>query len=387
MHLKVKNHFIKSHFAIAPVVFSILLLFPSVLLAYSNPVLKVLLFRTTQTVKFSSTNPILVSQGNSDIAYSKEIWIGLEDSAHFRLNNRKIQKTALFLKSPKKISVKKSGTNRSRNYLGLIEIRLAKNGFYVINRIPVEAYLEGVLNAEISTKWPTEVVKAQAVISRTFALYKKHERRKQAWHLSSGLSDQVYHGVNISDQRGLHAIEKTRGIVVTYNGKLAQTFYHSNCGGVTEDAGELWKYSYPYLKVIKVPFGSEDPRFNWETGFSSQQITKIARRFGFKGRTVHNIEITKLSPSGRVSHLALDGSDKIYIQAKDFRRLAGYQKIQSLLFEVIKTPTGYHFKGRGNGHGVGLSQWSAKEMADLGYRYHEILQYFYPGTKLNHYSQ
>jgi stage II sporulation protein D len=245
----------------------------------------------------------------------------------------------------------------------------------------VETYLEGVLNAEISTKWPIEVVKSQSVISRTFALYKREKRKNRMWHVTSDFSDQVYLGADITDKRGLHAIQQTRGIVVTYNGKLAQTFYHSNCGGITEDAGALWSSSYPYLKVKKVRFGKSDPRYYWQASFTQKELKKIFQKLGFRGSTVYELTLSEFSKSGRVSKMYLNGSPAISFTAKDFRRAAGYRKIQSLLFNISKTPGGIIFQGTGNGHGVGLSQWSAKEMAEKGNSYHEILNFFYQGTK------
>ena len=287
----------------------------------------------------------------------------------------------ILLHSKSAITVQTLRKQYSRRYKGVIELVPTDYGFYVINHIPVESYLEGVLNAEISTKWQIEVVKAQTVISRTFALYQKEKRENNIWHVSSGLSDQVYKGSDIVDQRGLYAIRQTRGIVVTYKDKLAQTFYHSNCGGTTEDAGALWKVSFPYLIVKQVPFGKSDPRFRWEATLSNRKIEAIFKNLGYRGGKIKNLSISEYNPSGRVKKLVVNNSPKMEFLAKDFRRKAGYKQIQSLLFQVVRVPGGFYFKGSGNGHGVGLSQWSAKEMAEKGYLYHEILHFFYTGTK------
>ena len=230
-----------------------------------------------------------------------------------------------------------------RKYHGMIEIRPYSRGLYVINHIRTETYLEGVLNAEISTQWHMDVVKAQAIIARTYALFKRRARNNKWWHLTSGSRDQNYMGANMVDKKGKRAIRETKGIVVHYRGQLAQTFYHSNCGGVTEDPAALWRFSLPYL--------------------------------------------TDRTASNRAAELAFVGDyGEEFMNASQFRRLAGYDKIQSLLLDVVKTADGFYFEGYGNGHGVGLCQWAAKEMAESGYRYEDILHYFYDGIRIRHHQ-
>lgn len=361
------------------------LIISSKLHAYSNPTIKVLLFKTSQSVKIGSPSGLISVNHNIRFKNSRSVKIKPNGKNTLLIDDVAALTSPLKLKSESNISVRKLNSRFSRRYQGIIEVRPYKKGVYVINHLPIESYLAGVLNAEISTKWAIEVVKAQSVISRTFALYQMENRKKRLWHVTSGLSDQVYLGADIADKRGQHAIQQTGGIVVTYQGKLAQTFYHSNCGGVTEDAGALWKYSYPYLKVRNVPYGKSDPRFNWETRMSEAELKRVFRKLGFKGEKITELTISDYSPSGRVADIYLNGSPKYAFKGKDFRRVAGYRKIQSLLFNISGIPGGVLFSGTGNGHGVGLSQWSAKEMAEKGYRYPDILEYFYQGTQLKQY--
>lgn len=380
-----KNKAAKTGYIICLLFIALFFVAPLQAEAYNNPTLKILLFQSSHPVKFSSRHPIAVIREGKMLEQATTVRISPLASNYLKMNQKKYRRRILYLKSKDDISVSLDHSKGSRRYKGVIEIRPSGSVLSVINHLPVETYLEGVLNAEISTQWPIEVVKAQAVISRTFALYKKEERSHRPWHLTSGLSDQVYKGTDIADKRGIYAIRQTRGIVVTYQNRLAQTFYHSNCGGVTEDASSLWEYASPYLKVLRVPYGSSDPRFEWDATLSHGEVTAIARKLGFKGSQVRLLAISELSPSGRVSALSVNNSSSETLSAKDFRRAAGYQRIQSLLFKVVRVPGGFYFKGKGNGHGVGLSQWSAKEMAERGYRYHEIIQYFYQGTRLKHY--
>ena len=363
----------------------LLLIISGKLHAYSNPTIKVLLFKTSQTVKISSPSGLIPISHEIRFKNDRSLKIKAKGKSTLLLDNIVPLTKPLLLKSESKISVLKPNTRFSRRYQGLIEVRPFKKGVYVINHLPLETYLAGVLNAEISTKWAIEVVKVQAVISRTFALYQMENRKNRLWHVTSGLSDQVYLGADIADKRGQHAIQQTRGLVVTYQGKLAQTFYHSNCGGVTEDAGALWKYSYPYLKVRTVPYGKSDPRFSWEARMSQADLERVFRKLGFKGQNIKELTISEYSPSGRVAKIYLNGLPQNSYKGKDFRRAAGYRKIQSLLFKISGIPGGILFSGTGNGHGVGLSQWSAKEMAEKGYQYYDIIEYFYQGTQLKRY--
>ncbi len=361
------------------------LIISSKLHAYSNPTIKVLLFKTSQSIKIGSASGLRPVNHNIGLKDNRSLTIRSKGKNALLIDGFVSLTNPILLKSESKISVRKSNSRSKRHYQGIIEVRPFKNMAYVINHLPMESYLAGVLNAEISTKWAIEVVKAQSVISRTFALYQMEKRKKHMWHVTAGLSDQVYLGVDISDERGAFAIHQTRGIVVTYQGKLAQTFYHSNCGGVTEDAGALWKYSFPYLHVRTVPFGKSDPRFNWEARMSQKELLQVFRKLGFKGQKITELTISEYSPSGRVATIYLNGSPKNSFKGKDFRRIAGYRKIQSLLFKISGIPGGILFSGTGNGHGVGLSQWSAKEMADKGHQYSDILEYFYQGTQLKQY--
>lgn len=352
---------------------------------YSNPTLKVLLFKTSAPVLVKSTHQLSVKgidlYKNEDI----QIWIKPASSTKINFNNRLLIHSSLVVSSSGTIKLKKQTANASRRYKGNIEFKPYSGGMYIINHIPIESYLEGVLNAEISTDWPIEVVKAQSVISRTYALHKREKRIDAAWHLSSGHFDQVYKGAGISDKRGRYAIQKTRGIVVTYRNKLAQTFYHSNCGGMTEDPGNIWKTRLPYLKIKSVPYGQDDPRYYWKTTISDQAMKRILRKSGISVKNLKEVYISQRTLSKRAFELVIMGDSMRKVAAYDFRKMAGYQKIQSLLFNIIRVPGGYYFEGKGNGHGVGLSQWAAREMAQSGYNYQEILNFFYSGVKLYHY--
>lgn len=353
--------------------------------AYSNPMIRVLLFKTSSPVILQSLTPFTTEQGREGKKKLKRIEVRSYSNQNI-IYNRKIIQKHLLLSNQGSTLVKKKEKSGFLRYWGEIEIHPFTGGIYVINVLPIENYLEGVLNAEISTKWDMDVVKAQAIIARTFALFKRNERKNKLWHVTSGSGDQVYLGMNVADLRGRFAIRKTHGMTVYHQGKLAQTFYHSNCGGITEDPAAIWSSSMSYLKVKNVPYGQEDPRYYWSQKLSERELLRIARRSGQQIYSLNDLKIASWTTSNRAAKLKFFGDSTVTLLAKDFRRLAGYKKIQSLLFTVAQVPGGYLFEGQGNGHGVGLCQWAAKEMADLGYSYKKILHYFYTNIRIQSYQ-
>ena len=361
------------------------LLTPFAEAAYHNPEVRVLLFSTTSGVVFSHQNSLVIENGQLENTRHRKLVVKRVRANKVMVNNQYVHPGSLWIRGNPETRVQQIGSSVNRGYLGRIEIKPFAKGLYVINHVPIEHYLEGVLNAEISTKWHMEVIKAQSVIARTFALYKMEKRGNAAWHLSAGQYDQVYLGVDIADDRGKRAIGATRGIVVSFNGKLAQTFYHSNCGGMTEDPGYIWRTSLPYLRVKSVPYGQKDPRYHWETTLSEKELLTLLRKSGENLNSVKKLFINKQTSSKRAFELVFVGKRPVKMLAYKFRKLAGYRRIQSLLFDVIKVPGGFHFRGKGNGHGVGLSQWAAKEMAEVGYKYHDIIYFFYSGIRLKIY--
>jgi len=350
--------------------------------AYRNPNLKILLFKSAAGVYLTSLQEMTLRSPAAPIGIGKRILLTPDGPRGLRVNNRLPAGNTLLIKTSGKTQVMNLDDETQRTYLGDFEIRLLTSGLHIINSIPTELYLEGVLNAEISTRWHIEVVKAQVVVSRTFALFKRQQNIDAHWHLSADHHDQVYKGVEIADQRGLSAIRATTGIVVGYRGELAQTFYHSNCGGITADPQNTWKYRLPYLKIKPVPFGKTDPRYHWQRFITDSEMLAILGRAGLPDTPVDRIAISKRTPSNRVLELTVFSHKPHVISGNAFRKASGFQTIQSLLFDMIKVPGGYRFEGTGNGHGVGLSQWSAKEMAERGYKYHDIIFYFYDGTEL-----
>jgi stage II sporulation protein D len=272
-----------------------------------------------------------------------------------------------------------------KDYRGDIEIlRDDKNGLLVINELDVEDYLKGVLNEEISAKWHPEAIKAQAVVARTYALYQKENRKDNLYHMEATTLDQVYGGARREDERTNNAVENTREIVLTYEGKLAKAFYHSISGGATEDVIDVWGGDENnYLKSIKCNFDKDAPNYQWEIEIDTVDLEIILSKNGIKLDGIQSIEPVTFTSSGRVAELQIihkNGTKKI--SGVNFRKMIGYETIRSTLFRIKEGDGSFIFYGRGSGHGVGLCQWGAKGMAEKGYSYIDILKYYYPGIKI-----
>lgn len=271
------------------------------------------------------------------------------------------------------------------DYRGNIEIlRDDKGWLIVINELDVEEYLKGVLNEEISAKWHPESIKAQAVVARTYALYQKENRKDNPYHMEATTTDQVYGGARREDERTNKAVEDTRGIVLTYEGKLAKAFYHSISGGITEDVTDVWGgEGNNYLKSIKCDFDKDAPNYQWETEIDAVDLEMLLSKNGIKVDGILSIEPLSFTSSGRVSELQIkhkNGTE--IISGVNFRKIIGYETIRSTMFKVKEGDGSFIFYGKGSGHGVGLCQWGAKGMAEKGYSYIDILKYYYPGIEI-----
>jgi stage II sporulation protein D len=272
----------------------------------------------------------------------------------------------------------------NKPYRGLAELVVADKGILVVNQLPLEEYLVGLINCEISSAWPIEAVKAQAIIARTYALNRKMARSAAQYHLESSVIDQVYEGCLIEDSRARRAVLDTEGEVLTFGGGIIQAFYHSSCGGRTESSENVWGASLPYLKGVDCQYCLTSPTSTtWEYKLSLKEIEERLRSAGHKVSGLYDIQPGAVNSRGRLRQvvlLASKGGGKI--SGEQFRKAIGYGVIKSTRFTLKNSKNEISFFGSGNGHGVGLCQWGAKQRALDGFVSREILSYYYPGTEL-----
>ncbi len=271
-----------------------------------------------------------------------------------------------------------------RSYRGEVELRKRKNGrILVINDLDIEDYLRGVIGAEIPSDWEDEALKAQAVASRTYALYQKKASGSRAYDLVATVDGQVYAGRSGERETTVRAVRETEGIIITYGGEAIPAFYHSSCGGHTESAWELWGIDAPYLRGVDCDCQEISKYGTWEKRLSTASAAAALRRQGYHLSGITSVEIDGITTAGRVKQVAIRYAGGIErIPAEQLRAAVGYSAIPSVFFEIEMEGGEIVISGRGLGHGVGLCQWGARVMAQRGYAYKAILQHYYPGTTL-----
>ena len=270
-------------------------------------------------------------------------------------------------------------------YRGQVVIRRDKKGrLNIINEVNIDDYLYGVLPHEISPAWPLEAMKAQAVASRTLALYRKRRSRAKDYDLDATIFAQIYRGMEGEDRRTNQAVEETRGKVLTYQGKIVNSIFHATCGGHTEEAKNVWAGSEePYLKSISCTFCKDSPYYQWEKRIKKGDLRNVLEEKGLDLSRIKEIEITEKSPTGRAVRIAVRHRKATQpLMANNFRLFLGPDLLRSTLFTVSKEKNEFIFKGRGWGHGVGMCQWGAKGMAEKGKDYKEILKHYYTGVEI-----
>jgi len=305
-------------------------------------------------------------------------------------SNSRAKKLVFGQKSIKNKPVRVQAVNgpirvNGKNYRGSVELRRKQNGrILVINDLDIEDYLKGVIASEIPQKWEFEALKAQAVAARTYALYQKRSAGNRSYHMLATVSSQVYNGSSGEASNAVRAVLETRGIVLVYQGKVIPAFFHANCGGHTEDAAELWGIDAPYLKGVDCECQDIVVNGLWEKRIGLPRIAGVMRQLGYRLNEISDIGIGIITPAGRVKEVAVrsEGMTSL-VPGETLRAALGNTEIPSVFFELELSDGEAVFSGRGSGHGVGLCQWGAKEMAQRGYDYQAILSHYYPGTVLN----
>jgi stage II sporulation protein D len=298
-------------------------------------------------------------------------------------------------------------TWNGKRYRGDLEIRATRSGLFVINRLPVEDYLRGVIPLELGAIADSELaaMEAQAVAARsyTYVRLSDPDLRRRPFDLVATTTDQVYGGEAAESRVGDEAVEQTAGEVIEYNGRVVNAPYFAACGGMTAAASEVWRESdVPYLRPVSdlIPgsggryYCDGSSKFRWTRTFSGAQLESLLERYmhrkaGALG-SVRTVIADGPTPSGRVASLTLVTDRDFYrFRGNDIRnvlRSANGEILNSTYFE-LETDVGANghvssltLRGLGNGHGVGMCQAGAIGRARAGQDYRTILATYYPGT-------
>jgi len=253
-------------------------------------------------------------------------------------------------------------------------IRVQHQGHIIT--VDLESYVASVLAGEVSPSWPKSALQAQAVAARTFAILRMRERKNQPFHVQSSVMDQVYKNHKV--QAFTEAAKATSGQVLFYDNRLAETSFHSTCGGKTTDSHSIWGRPYQHLKGVTCDNCKSSNTYNWKENISLQEIeSKLKQK-------ISEIKISSRSSDGRVQTIEILGAaSPVRMSGHELRMMLGPMKMKSTLLSTIKViKDKLQIAGRGFGHGVGMCQYGALGLAKKGKRYQDILAYYYPGTYL-----
>lgn len=253
-----------------------------------------------------------------------------------------------------------------------------------IVEMPLEEYLYGVVAGEMDVNWPKEALAAQAILARTFTL-EKMARGGVKEHEADASTDiaefQAYNAEKINENVKA-AVDETRGEVVTYDGELIKAWFFADAGGLTASSAEEGlsynKTETLYIQSVEDPGANLEDNDNrhWEVRFSLDEVNAALEQIGVAmPADVNSAEVVEYGASGRAVTLAI-GTAKV--PAVAFRLAIGSEKMKSTMIEDIAVKDGeLYIAGRGYGHGVGMSQWGARALAEQGRDAEEIIEYYF----------
>lgn len=281
-----------------------------------------------------------------------------------------------------------------RIYRGKLRLVSTPGGWEVINVVDLEQYVAGVIGWEMIASWPVEALKAQAIASRTYALFEMERRRGSGdqWDLDDTTQFQVYGGVGPADNpkhwretaNVLEARQATTGVVLTYEGKGFRAYFHSTSGGATTDPATalLTDDVIEPLKGVELgEFDKDSPKSSWQINMASSEVKARLIEKGVTPSDIIRIETDEAGASGHAITLKLydrRGHHRV-VSAVAIRQALG---LFSTRFNAEKNGDEWVFRGSGYGHGCGMCQWSARGMAKAGWDSDRILDAMYPGSEL-----
>jgi len=252
----------------------------------------------------------------------------------------------------------------------------------------IESYVAGVVAGEMKNDWPMEALKAQAILARTFVLkfcQDKHSKYDGA-DISTDVSEAQAYDAESVNGRVEQAVAETRGRVMAYGGELTNAWFHAHSGGMTELPSVALEYREEdpaYLKSVESAESDKAPESarEWTARFTVDQVAKACADAGTRiSEAVRKVELGEKGESGRIKTLLVNGES---VSAPSFRIHIGANKLRSTLIDSVELDGDeVIFKGRGFGHGVGLSQWGAYQMAEEGRSARDIIEKYYPGVEI-----
>ncbi|MFZ5954123.1 MAG: SpoIID/LytB domain-containing protein [Candidatus Dependentiae bacterium] len=314
-------------------------------------------------------NKLKYAANNLTITYQKGYW---------HINNKKFNTNRVLI-----IPCKDYLTFNINQYKGAILLDSRNDKTYLINILDLEDYVYCVLKTESWPGWPLEVNKVFAIACRTYAIHMiTHNNKKNSYHLKNSNLHQTYKGMHTRDDLKL-AVEQTKGLFLAHNNKPIIAMFDICCGGVIPSCIDGFDF-------VKAPYLARDYActhckrckvFNWSAEYSLDQLEKILQQEINSLKKLKTIKINKKDKAMLTKEVMVVGSSgwhalpikKIYSLLKD--------KIKSFCFSVTTQGKQIVFTGKGFGHHLGICQWGAREMVRDGWKFEQVLEFYYPGTR------
>ncbi len=376
------------------------------------PQIKVLLAQVSQidSLEFNGTFTLQLEEAVYELGKKNKKFFISPSQSGFKLYNS----NRLFVFSgPDRVQLQPTNAQnarfkfRNKWFKGKIILSLNPEGaISIINQVDLEEYLKSVLVGEMPSNQDSylEALKAQAICARTYALRRMEQNANKPFHVYADVRDQVYASLKRRTNLADRAVDATRGVVLMFNDDLAQTYFHSTCGGISEDITNYWTTQpIPYLKSRKDVLGEmftcqPSPYFRWQRTFTIYELDSLLQKnfkYSIFPAVVKDTTLVRLTvnvkqrtSSGRVKTLQIALPDTSFeltnFSIRRFFSKKSKVALPSLLFKLeAQNDSILVIHGGGYGHGVGMCQWGALNMSQLGFKYYDILvnQYF-PGTYL-----
>lgn len=278
----------------------------------------------------------------------------------------------------------------SNKYLGSFLIKFYNGKILPINMIDIESYLKGVVGYEMDDSCPIEALKAQAVAARNYAISRIGYGAANGYDFDDTPAYQTYKGYNATLTNVINAVDQTKGQVLLYNDKLVETLYSAWHGGVSENSENVWGNYVPYLRSVQDSFENLSwPNGNVVLTNAQIQATLVSKKYLASTDTLVNLDLNSITKfaSGRVSNINIiykdaTGATQTKSVINDYTRT--FLSLPSNLYTVTYDAVNgaYTFSGKGNGHGLGMSQIGAKNRAAAGQTYDQILKFYYQNVYL-----
>lgn len=283
---------------------------------------------------------------------------------------------SFFIRDPEEIKFK---------YMNNLTIRIKRSQSGVIEQVPLEEYIVGVVSGEVPISFEMDALKAQAVAARSYVLKQLEYNKNKDYDVVDTVMNQVYLD---SDQlknrwgndyesnlnKAKRAVLETKGEYLDCNGSVVEALFFSTSTGYTENSGEIFPTQQPYLKSVASLWDADvSPVYNDYFYFS---LNDFYRLLGVSYSDTVSVEVLNTTSTGRVKQIKING--KIF-NGDQIQYLLG---LRSTFFTISQNGNNITINTKGYGHGVGMSQYGAQGMALNGYKYDEILKYYYQGVEI-----